>query len=175
MMMTNDFTDTYNLYQASIFRYYLWKCHNREVAEDLTQETFLRFGLCLERKEHIRHIRGFLYRIAYNLFIDHVRRKKEASLDQLLEIGFEPAIDLWHHTYSHLDAERPLKMLSKMQSPYRQVLYRRFILGLGPGEIATITGETPNAVSVRICRGMRHLRFLLKDPPPGIRMAPLVA
>ena len=163
--MTDDFTATYNLYRDAIFRYYLWKCHDREVAEDLTQDTFLRFGLCLRRKEEIRHVRGFLYRIAYNLFVDHVRRKRETSLDQLLEAGFEPAIDPWHQTFSRLDAERPMKMLSKMPRPYRRVLEQRFIRGLAPAEIATITGETSNTVSVRIFRGLKHLRCALEGAP----------
>lgn len=168
-MTTDDFTPTYDLYGDAIFRYCLWKCRDREVGQDLTQETFLRFYICLQREEQIRHAHAFLYRIAHNLFINHVRRKKEASLDQLLETGFEPTIDPWHETYSHLDAERPLKVLGKMQKPYKQVLTRRFIQGLAPAEIATMTGETSNTVSVRIFRGLQHLRFLLEDAPPDTR------
>ncbi len=168
--MTNDFTVTYDLYKAAIFRYYLWKCRDHEVAQDLTQETFLRLCLCLQRDEKVLNTRAFLYRIAHNLFIDHVRKKKEASLDQMLETGFEPSIDPWHHTYNRLDAMRPLKKLSKMRKSYKQALRYRYIKGLAPAEIATITGETANVVSVRIFRGLRHLRTMLKDAP--VRVAP---
>lgn len=161
--MTHDFTTIYDLYHDAIFRYCLWKCRDRDVGKDLTQEAFMRFWICLQREKQILHARAFLYRIAHNLFINHVRSKKEASLDQLLETGFEPAIDPWPQTYSRLDSERPLKKLGTMQDPYRQVLHYRFIRGLAPAEIATITGETSNVVSVRIFRGLKHLRLLIDE------------
>ena len=168
--MTNDFLATYDLYQDAIFRYCSRRCSDREVAKDLTQDTFLRFWVCLERKDEILHARAFLYRIAHNLIIDHARRKREASLAQLLEEGFEPAIDLWHQTYSRLDARRPLQKLHKMKACYRKVLHRRFILGLPLAGIANMTGETSNTVSVRITRGLRQLRTLLQDSPLVPRM-----
>jgi RNA polymerase sigma-70 factor (ECF subfamily) len=160
--MTPDFTATYNHYQDVIFRFCLTNCRDRELGQDLTQETFLRFWLCLERKEDIRHERGFLYHIARNLIIDHVRRKKETSLDQLMETGYEPTIDTWHETYSRLDAERPLQALRAMEPQYRMALHSRFIKGFTPMEIAKQNGETPNTVSVRIFRGLKHLRLALK-------------
>ncbi len=162
--MLDDFTATYDLYQEAIFRYCMHKCGDRDTGKDLTQETFMRYWLCLQRNEPIEHPRAFLYRIAHNLFIDHVRRKKEASLDQLLEVGFEPSIDTWHETIGHLDAERPLAKMKKMAKVYRQVLQKRFMQGLTPANIAKLTGETTNVVSVRIFRGLKQLRILLKKP-----------
>lgn len=165
--MSNDFTATYDLYQDAIFRYCLWKCHDREIGRDLMQETFLRYWQTLQRKKEILHARAFLYRIAHNLFVSHVRRKKETSLDQLLETGSEPTVDPWQQTYSQLEAQKAIEKLSKMQHPYRQVLHYRFILGLAPAEVATITGESPNMVSVRTFRGLKSLRLLLQQPLPA--------
>lgn len=173
--MLHDFTAIYDLYKDAIFNYCVWKCRDRETGLDLTQETFMRFYLCLQRNEKILHPRAFLYRIAHNLFVNHVRRKKEASLDQMLETGFEPANDPWQETYSRLDAERPLRTLATMSNPQREVLHYRFLRGLGPAEIAAMTGETSNTVSVRICRGLKQLRFLLEDEPKGIRQAAVVS
>ncbi|OGJ57525.1 hypothetical protein A2881_03715 [Candidatus Peribacteria bacterium RIFCSPHIGHO2_01_FULL_55_13] len=163
--MTHDFIAFHDLYQDAIFRYCAKRCRDRETAKDLTQDTFLRFWLCLQRKDTILHERAFLYRIAHNLIIDHARRKREASLDLLLEEGFAPSVDLWHQTYSRLDAERPMRKLRTMPRPYRQVLHDRFLLGLHPAEIARKTGENANTVSVRIFRGLQSLRLLLDDAP----------
>lgn len=163
--MIHDFIAIHDLYQEAIFRYCSRRCTDREVAKDLTQDTFLRFWVCLQRKDEILHERAFLYRIAHNLIIDHARRKREASLEQMLEGGFEPTVDHWPQTYSRLDAEKPMRKLRAMPSPYRQVLHSRFILGLNPAEIARKTGENPNTVSVRIFRGLKSLRLLLADSP----------
>ena len=160
--MTQDFVALYDLYQEPIFRYCLGKCRDRELAKDLMQQTFMRFWQCLKRNEKILQERAFLYRIAHNLFVDYVRRKKEASLDQLVETGFEPTTDLWHQTHACLDSERPLSTLNAMEASYKQVLYSRFVLGLAPVEIAMLTGESPNTVSVRIFRGLKQLRGLLE-------------
>lgn len=158
LAVMKNFSAIYDLHHDAIYRYCNWKCRDNEVGQDLMQETFMRLYLSLQRKKEIQHVRAFLYRIAHNLIIDHVRGKKEASLDEMLETGFEPSVDLWHQTYSRLDSEKWFKKLSKMAKPYRQVLHRRFILGLNPSEIATMTGETSNTVSVRIYRGLTQLR-----------------
>ncbi len=167
MPVMGDFTALYELHHAAILRYCAWKSHDRDIGEDLVQDTFLRFWLCLERGEQVSNVRALLYRIAHNLFVDHVRRKKETSLDVLLEAGFEPSVDPWHVTVSALDARRPLEQLQTMQRPYRTVLHRRFMQGLLPADIATLTGESTNAVSVRIFRGLRQLRGMLKESPVG--------
>lgn len=165
--MSPDFTRTFNLYQLPILRYCTWKCRDSAIGENMTQEIFLRFWLCLQRREKILHERAFLYKIAHNLIVDYVRKKKETSLDQLLEAGFEPSVDMWHETYNRLDALRPLSKLGKMNGPYRKVLGQRYLKGLRPAEIAKQTGESTNAVSVRIFRGLKRLRLMLEPTETG--------
>ncbi|NOS67442.1 MAG: RNA polymerase sigma factor [Candidatus Peribacteraceae bacterium] len=162
---SQDFTSLYDLHFDEVFRYCFWKCRDREIGMDLTQEAFLRFWICIQRKQDILHARAFLYKIVHNLFVDHVRRKKESSLDQLLETGFQPSTDPWHTTNNQLDAARPMQKLHAMDKPFKNVLQRRFILGQTPAQIAALTGETSNTVSVRIFRGLKHLRVLLKQEP----------
>jgi RNA polymerase sigma-70 factor (ECF subfamily) len=161
--MFEDFTAIYDLYRDSIFRYCLWKSGNRDIGEDLTQETFLRFWICLKRKDEILHTRAFLYRIAHNLFVSHIRRKKSVSLDQLQEAGFEPGIDPWQQTHNRLDAVRPMRELCKMRPSFKEVLRQRFMMGLTPAEIAMMNGETTNTISVRIFQGLKNLRLLVKN------------
>ena len=155
-----DFTAIYDLYLKAIERYCMGKCRDLETSQDLAQETFLRFWICLQRKEDVRQARAFLYRIAHNLFIDHVRRKKEASLDEMLEDGFEPSTDPWNQLRSKLDAESLLAKLEQSQDQFRELVTLRFMKGLAPVEIAAMTGETPNVVSVRIFRSLKLLRTL---------------
>ncbi|MDD5055698.1 MAG: RNA polymerase sigma factor [Candidatus Peribacteraceae bacterium] len=164
--MFNDFIAIYDLYRDAIFRYCHWKSGDRGTGEDLTQETFLRYWSCLKSKREIAHTRAFLYRIAHNLFVSHVRRKREASLDRLLETGYEPTVDPWQNVHSRLDALRPVRALRAMRAPFRKVLHQRFVLGLSPSEIALLNGETANTVSVRMFQGLKHLRLSLNNSSP---------
>ena len=164
--MIEDFTTSYDLYKDAILRYCLWKSNNRDVGQDLMQETFLRFWICLRNEKKITHTRAFLYRIAHNLFVSHIRKKKEASLDQLLETGYEPVIDPWEHVHDRLDAERPIKVMQRMRPALKKVLRQRFIQGLPPTEIAVLSGETPNTISVRIFQGLKKLRSSLEESKP---------
>lgn len=63
-----------------IFRFCYYRVHNREIAEDLTQETFLRFmsSHYEERGEGIR----YLYVIARNLCIEESKRRKCEELPE---------------------------------------------------------------------------------------------
>jgi DNA-directed RNA polymerase specialized sigma24 family protein len=53
--MIEDFTTSYDLYKDAILRYCLWKSNNRDVGQDLMQETFLRFWICLRNEKKITH------------------------------------------------------------------------------------------------------------------------
>lgn len=77
------------MYYPEILRYCLWHAPNRSLAEDITQETFLKAIRYLDRYTHKGRLRPFLYRIAANTCID-MRRKLKLS-DISLE---ETAIDM---------------------------------------------------------------------------------
>lgn len=64
-----------------IYRYCFYKVKHRELAEDITQETFLRF-LNHEGYRNIDFHLPCLYRIAHNLCVDEYRRKKTLNLPE---------------------------------------------------------------------------------------------
>ena len=75
-----------------IFRFCYWKVRSKEIAEDLTQETFLRF-LDSQYTEQGKRIR-YLYTIARNLCIDESRKHKPAEIHDEVpdpETGKDPA------------------------------------------------------------------------------------
>ena len=74
-----------------IYRYCYYKLKQRELAEDITQETFLRF-LNHGRDFHAVHALPYLYTIARNLCIDEYRKKKPLPAieeEQIEDIGAE--------------------------------------------------------------------------------------
>lgn len=73
------FKEFFFLMQPSIF-YYLYKfVYNRQTAEDLTQETFIKFWLSAEKIDLSLSGKAYLYKIAHNLAINHSKRKPQTS------------------------------------------------------------------------------------------------
>ena len=75
--MSLDIEEQYD----KIYRYCYFKLHNRELAEDVTQETFLRY---LKNYNHISAVSDikYLYTIARNLCVDEYRKPKTETLDE---------------------------------------------------------------------------------------------
>lgn len=76
-MKSNSLDDYYQSYVHDIYRYLHSLCRNHHLAEDLTQETFYRAYLYLEdcREERIK---PWLFRVAYNAFIDYTRKTRRS-------------------------------------------------------------------------------------------------
>jgi RNA polymerase sigma-70 factor, ECF subfamily len=160
--LEEEFLQAYDAYSDAIFRHCYYRLFDRERAKDVMQDTFVRTWEYLQKGEKVDNIRALLYRIANNLIIDFVRKKKETSLDAMQEEGFDPATDDdMSRTAERLDGAQAIEALQQLDDVHREVLVLRYVNGLQPAEIAEITGETANTVSVRIHRGLGKLRVLL--------------
>ena len=85
------FTATFALYSDAIFRFCMVKVSNVEVAEDMTQEVFMRYWGYVRVGTDMANVRALLYTIANNLAKDWYKKKKADSLDAEMEHGHIPA------------------------------------------------------------------------------------
>ncbi|MEY4723588.1 MAG: hypothetical protein RLZZ324_1101 [Candidatus Parcubacteria bacterium] len=154
----DEFLKAYDALSDAIFRHCYYRCFDREHAKELMQETFMKTWEKLAAGDEILNLKAFLYRVAGNLVIDASRKKKAASLEAMAEVGFDPtgsgATEIEHAA----EAAAAVRHLQRVDEKYRQAVSLRYIEGMTPGEIASITGETENAVSVRIHRGLAMLK-----------------
>lgn len=159
-----QFVKAYDEYADAIFRFCLTKIKNRDVAKDITQDTFIKTWDYIVSGKTITELRPFLYRVARNLIIDFVRKKKSVSLDMLTESGIE-SFDIHEQTPEHhiFDIAQAITLLDSLDPKYRDILYMRFIDDLSITEIADALGENPNTVSVKIHRALEHARTHLKE------------
>jgi RNA polymerase sigma-70 factor, ECF subfamily len=162
---SDEFLKVYDQFADDIFRHCYFRTSDRELARDLMQETFLRAWKRMADNQEIKHMRGFLYRIAHNLLVDQYRKKKFApvSLDTLQEQGFTPASKEQEKINQFIDVQDVIAFLDKIDSKYRDVIIMRYVDELSPKEIAEILGETENTISVRIHRALKQIRITLKD------------
>ena len=156
-------------YQHRLLRYLVYLSGNRELAEDLFQETWIRV---LERGHQYdgRHeFSTWLYAVARNLTIDYLRKKSPVSLDGLAEdeerAPLEPADTrplAWEVMQQHEQAERVSAALVSIPVEYRETVVLRFQEGLPLDEIATVTGAPLGTVKSRLYRGLNMLMARLK-------------
>lgn len=165
MSVHDEFMKAYEKYADALFRYCYFRVYEREKAKDLVQEIFFRTWRYIADGNSIENLRAFFYKVAYHLIVDLARKKKEISLDQLKETGYEVPYDERKKREAVLDAHQVLEKLDKLDEKYREVLLLRYIDGFSPKEIARMVGETENTISVRIHRGIKLVRQLLKKFP----------
>lgn len=159
------FLKAFEEYNDALFRHALLRISNREKAIDLVHDTFTKVWSYIREGYEIDSFRPFLYKVLNNLIIDEYRKRKESSLDALLEIEgvdegsfdelSESSVEILAAT---IDGRKAFELLEELPDQYREVLIYRFVDQLGPKEISVLTEESENVVSVRIHRGLKLLR-----------------
>lgn len=152
------FLKAYDDFADAIFRHCYFRVYDQERARDLMQDTFIKTWEYLARGNEIENLRAFLYRVANNLIIDNARKKKPVSLESMQEKGFQPTAKDTPSAQTRIDAKMTLALLARIDKKYRDIIIMRYIDELSPKEIADITGETQNNVSVRLHRALGMLR-----------------
>jgi len=157
--LKTTFESLFAEYSDVIYRFCLYKTSDKNVAHDLTQDTFLRLWKAMNTGAEVEKPKQYIYQIARNLVIDYYKKSKAVSLDALGEDGFEAReTSVGSEMLSEFLLLRDT--IEKLEQDYREVLYMRFVEDMGVEEIADTLGVSPNLVSVRINRGKKKLREL---------------
>lgn len=153
-------------YQHRLYRYLLRLAGNPAAAEDLFQQTWLRVVESAGRYDPRRSFDSWLFSIAHNLAIDHLRRRQPESLGEPdEETGLAPAGRLaapGPDAFERLAAsERRAAVaaaMSELPPLYRETLSLRFEDDMKLEEIAETTGAPLSTVKSRLRRGLEALR-----------------
>ena len=161
----NQYLDAYERYAEAIYRHCFFRVFSKPLAEELTQETFLKTWQYLAEGKKVENLRAFLYRVANNLIIDYVRKKKEERLDNLLESApeIEPTYDGRQDLETAELAREAIAAMEGLREDEREILIMRYIDELELKEIAEALDISVNNVSVRLNRAMKALRQELPD------------
>lgn len=163
--LKNLFLNAYNDYAEAIYRHCYFRVFSEARAEELTQETFLRTWEYLNNKGKIDNIRAFLYRVANNLVIDESRKKKEKSLEALLEAGVlsEPSFKDSEKIEQDILLKEVLTAMEKLSPDTQEIIVLRYVDDLDPKEIAKVLEISSNAASVRLHRALGELKEIVKE------------
>lgn len=165
------------LYQHRLLRYLLYLTGNREMAEDLFQETWMRVLLRGSQFNGNSRFDTWLFTIARNLVIDLRRRKAMASLEQMCETGdderpFElPSQEKtpFEHLSTLEDGQLVADALLTLDPLHREVLVLRFHEEMSLEEIARVTRAPLSTVKSRLYRGLAALKPRMQSAVRGER------
>lgn len=156
-------------YQHRLLRYLLFLTGNREMAEDLFQEVWMRVLTRGGQFNGKARFETWLFTIARNLVIDHRRKRTMASLDELFDVGNDDdrpiAFEVPDSQPSPFDSlssvedrEQIAGALLQLDTLYREVLVLRFHEELTLDEIAKVTQAPLSTVKSRLYRGLAAIR-----------------
>jgi len=132
-------------YYTSIYQYCFLHIHDKDCAEDMAQDTFVRFFEALTRDTKIEKTKSYLYRIAGNVIKNYYKKKKELLYDELPEQSEElmPEIEL------RLDVE---KALDELPEELKEIAILFFFQELKQREIAELLNIKLSLVKYRVAR-----------------------
>lgn len=158
----------YNLYSDKLFRYLYVRLGEREPAEDLMAEVFVRLVRMLPRyrinsARPVAAFSAWLYRIAANLLTDHYRRqrfRRHADLaDQAHLVAADPSPH--HRAETGESATDVWAAVSQLGAEQQAVILYRFAEQCSLVEVADLMGKSMGAVKALQHRALANLRQLL--------------
>ncbi len=126
-----------------IYRFVYNKVGNREEAEDLTSQIFIKALQGLDRARDPQSTRSWLFQVARTTIVDYWRtryRMTTSSLEALLEDGWEGPVEDELLAMNNGSADLVQRILVVLPDKYREVLTCRFLLDLSIRETALKMG-----------------------------------
>ncbi len=159
----------YDLYADRLYRSFLARTGDGEVAADLTTELFLRVikhigSFRLNSGRPTASFSAWLYRIAANLIADHYRARQRSPETSLEDLGTPPPSD--DDPHERAEQRETLVLLAQaleaLSEEQRLVVLGRFGEGMTSDQVARWLGKTEGAVKALQHRALRSLGRLLR-------------
>lgn len=156
------FDRAYSAYHARILAFLLRLSGRRHVAEDLAQETWLKFARAAKSMRPDTRLAPFLFTIARNAFLSH-RRWAMLDVSRLVTMGFDSEVELASTTAPDDDHERARTMavleasLQDLPVASREVLLLVGVEGMEQEEVARVLGVSYDAMRQRLSRARAQL------------------
>jgi RNA polymerase sigma-70 factor, ECF subfamily len=152
-------------YQNRLYRYLLRWVRDHATAEDLFQQTWMRIIATIHRFDARRNFDPWLFAVARNLVMDHLRHRRPASLEEPVAENRSLSESISTGTPGALEQllrsereERVQQALESQPPVYREILSLRFEEEMKLEEIAEVLSIPLGTVKSRLARALEHLR-----------------
>ncbi|MDY3068166.1 MAG: sigma-70 family RNA polymerase sigma factor [Parabacteroides sp.] len=168
----NAFDILLSRYQSSIYSYINFIVHNKDLAEDIFQETFVKVIMTIKQNRYTESgkFKAWIMRIAHNLIIDNYRQERIENTISNDEVE----VDLFNNMKlcddsieDHMVRQQALKDVRKLveflPENQREVLVMRYYQDLSFKEIADITGVSINTALGRMRYALLNMRRMAEE------------
>jgi len=156
------FTALYDRHFDKIYRYIYVKVRSQAEAEDLTQDVFIKaYEAIKSYKWRDLPFTAWLFKIAHNRVIDHVRKTAKEKKTSLDEAGAIASGDPVYMTEQNFEIYQLKDALTKLPDAQREVATLRFIAELSIAEVAVTLGKSEGTVKALQFNAIASLRKLL--------------
>ncbi len=150
-----------------IARYIYTRIGDKSEAEDLASEVFLKALESLKTyKERGVPMQAWLYKIAHNLVVDHLRKSTKYKTSPIEDFEIEDETDPVSAAETVLEMERVKVAMQKLTESQREVIQLRFFSGLTSQEVAQILDKSDGSVREMQSAALARLRQLLGENKP---------
>lgn len=157
---TKAFDQLVKKYQSPVRRFFLnLTCGDSELSDDLAQDTFIKAYTNIASFRNLSSFSTWLYRIAYNIFYDYIRSRKETADLDAREIDAANSAEQ-ENIGQKMDIYRSLKTLKEIERTCITLFYME---DLSIEKIAGITGIPTGTVKSHLSRGKEKLATYLKQ------------
>ncbi len=147
--------EIYQKHAQTVYAYLLSRTRNRDLAEELTQETFYQAFRSLEKYDGSCKLSTWLCGIARTLYAAYVRKHPV-----MLDLDDSMIADAWTDQSGKV---RLLKAIQKLDGLQREVVYLRMYGDLSFANIADVLGRSENWARVTFYRAKEKLRKEMKN------------
>lgn len=164
-MNADAFAGFYERSARSLWAYLARVSGDAALADDLMQESYVRFLTAAAPTDGEVSARRYLFRIATNLMRDHWRRQRSTPIDEIPEERFANA---GHAAQAEVEALLGPAM-KQLRPRDRQLLWLAYAEGYNHREIAEVTGLSSASIRLLLFRARRKAAHLLKTQAGAMR------
>ena len=154
------FLDLYQLWLDPIYFYFLRLTQHKECAEDLTADFFLKLINILSKYKAKGKFSSWLFKVAHNLAMDHLRRENHSNTDQPL-YGNESKAWIGGGTLDRDEIILLKQAIQTLSIEEQELLHLRFMEDLSFAEVASIVRKSEQSVKKAVYRILKNLNIYL--------------
>lgn len=158
-----DFEKIYSIYFKDVYYFLLSLSKDKEVAEDITSETFFKALKNIENFRGDSSIKTYLFQIAKNSYFDYLRKnKKIVSIDDFESIEID-SINTEDEFLEREENAHLRNLVETLKEPQKSIIKLRIWEELSFKDIGTVYGKSENWACVTFHRAKKILKNKLEE------------